>query len=33
MKKGMLLAFTVVGGKLALEPGFWLVDTREILSI
>jgi hypothetical protein len=33
MKNGMLLAFMVVGGKLAREPGFWLVDTRHVLSI
>jgi hypothetical protein len=24
----MLLASTVVSGKLAQKPGFWLVDTR-----
>jgi hypothetical protein len=33
MKKGILLAFTVVSGKLAREPGFWLVDIRQVLSI
>jgi hypothetical protein len=33
MKNGMLLAFTVVSEKLAREPGFWLMNTRQVLSI
>jgi hypothetical protein len=33
MKKGMQLAVTVVSEKLTQEPGFWLMDTRHVLSI